>query len=30
MREQPIGEPVEFDEREAVIAYHRGRHAGGY
>ncbi|ARO24722.1 hypothetical protein TAL182_CH02976 [Rhizobium sp. TAL182] len=24
MREQPIGEAVEQDEREAVIAYHRG------
>ncbi|KKZ83546.1 hypothetical protein B5K05_26180 [Rhizobium phaseoli] len=24
MREQPIGEAVEDDEREAVIAFHRG------
>ncbi|MGO6985699.1 hypothetical protein [Rhizobium leguminosarum] len=24
MREQPIGEAVEDDEREAVITYHRG------
>ncbi|MGO7034773.1 hypothetical protein ACCS91_31420 [Rhizobium ruizarguesonis] len=24
MREQPVGEAVEDDEREKVIAYHRG------